>query len=200
VITNETVHKIEERFFVLDTIYNTYCDTDIYSMDTLFLNMGSVATYDFEITNIISIASDTETFIDTSIISGLPFAGVVYEQDTMIQLHYMTAEGCDSLVHVNLHLLPVSINDSEAENQFLIYPNPTDGNYTILLDLKESQRISIALYNGLGTLLVNEPPKFYLAGKHSIPIRHSHLSNGVYMLTVQSSDWKRVEKIILQKN
>ncbi|MEM9824801.1 MAG: T9SS type A sorting domain-containing protein, partial [Bacteroidota bacterium] len=193
VITNTSVHQIEERFFLLDTIYNTYCDTHLFSMDTTILQMGTLTTYDFEISNQIHIAEDKSTSLDTTITLGLPFNDVIYQSDTMLLFPLMTWEGCDSLVSINLHLDDPELGESGA----LLYPNPSNGQSTLLFKVKAKQDISIVLYNQIGELVSRAPTKYFEPGHYSFPLDYSFLPKGIYLLVIDGAVNNWVQKIVI---
>ncbi|MCK5856178.1 MAG: T9SS type A sorting domain-containing protein [Bacteroidales bacterium] len=89
-----------------------------------------------------------------------------------------------------------SISDIKA----IVFPNPTSGNLTLELSLKQEEVLNIKVYNVFGqqvkTCLLNT---HFLAGSYSQQIDLSSLSQGVYYLVIEdkSKQYKAL-KIIRQ--
>ena len=99
----------------------------------------------------------------------------------------LTSLGCSS---------PSGIHDVLSQNSFDIYPNPTNGVFSI--DLKfynPKQTTSLSILNVLGETVKNIP----VISNNSIRIDASELTNGVYYLQVKMVNRTETKKIFITK-
>lgn len=87
-------------------------------------------------------------------------------------------------------------SDSFAENTIQIYPNPSNGIVTISGGNLSKEKHQLTIYNELGQQVYNK--KMALFNEYTINL--SHLSKGVYFITLQSeeSNLKQSEKLIIK--
>ncbi|MBN3034729.1 MAG: T9SS type A sorting domain-containing protein [Bacteroidales bacterium] len=78
---------------------------------------------------------------------------------------------------------------------FGIYPNPTNGAFTIRLNV-ESNQVSMTLFNSLGEK-VYENREMNVAGETSIPL-DLDLENGIYYLRIEGDDFVSMQKLIVR--
>lgn len=92
---------------------------------------------------------------------------------------------------------PVVLNsETFTENTIQIYPNPSNGIVTISGGNLSKEKHQLAIYNELGQQVYNK--KMALFNEYTINL--SHLSKGVYFITLQSeeSNLKQSEKLIIK--
>ena len=98
-----------------------------------------------------------------------------------------------ALIHINV------INYTNFDNHYLkslkdfnIYPNPSDGNFTVDFNKINKENINVKVINSQGQIiyedLVNQKTNIDLASN----------PKGIYFLIVESSEYKKVKKIILK--
>jgi hypothetical protein len=98
----------------------------------------------------------------------------------------------------NLYIDDIAINTSvgilDAEsNLYSIYPNPNNGNVTLIGDAHNA--IKIELFDATGKLVYNQMHNFDGATQ----LDFQHLSNGVYYLKLDDKNTISTEKIIISK-
>ena len=87
-------------------------------------------------------------------------------------------------------------SDSFAENTIQIYPNPSNGIVTISGGNLSKEKHQLTIYNELGQQVYNKNMALF----NEYTINLSHLSKGVYFITLQSeeSNLKQSEKLIIK--
>ena len=81
-------------------------------------------------------------------------------------------------------------------NSYTVYPNPSEGNLTILRDQGYSNEILLEVFSITGVKLYS---RYLKSGEQSINLDISFLSNGVYYLRVNDLNGYYFQKIIIQK-
>lgn len=95
------------------------------------------------------------------------------------------------------------INDEELidnKSNFIVYPNPTKGEFTIKYDLKKRADVLIDIVDINGVSLrtvVNIQGQH--TGKYQVPVNLSDLPNGIYFVNLSNEGKLRTQKVILQK-
>jgi hypothetical protein len=74
-----------------------------------------------------------------------------------------------------------------AANTLTAHPNPFDHDLNVALDLLANSRLSIAIYNSVGTEVYNMPPKEYAAGR-SMETFRLLLIPGVYLIRAKGDN------------
>ena len=85
---------------------------------------------------------------------------------------------------------------SANEVSLKCYPNPFSGNLTVEFDLSKDDDASIKLYNMVGKEMKTISKTFFAKGKHEVTIDASDLSAGIYFIVLQSSAFKKEQKMI----
>jgi ELWxxDGT repeat protein len=70
------------------------------------------------------------------------------------------------------------------------YPNPTNGNATLELNLHQAQTLCISLTDIHGRMIYNIPAKEYGVSKHNITIPMAQLSAGIYFYRIKDTNGK----------
>ncbi len=92
----------------------------------------------------------------------------------------------------------VVIDDKKSD--FLVFPNPTKGEFTIKYDLKRRSDVLVEIFDINGVKLqtiVNVQGQH--TGKYQVPVDLSHLTNGVYFVNLTNNGERRTQKVILEK-
>ncbi len=97
-----------------------------------------------------------------------------------------TSLGCGS---------PANVSDILLDTDFDIYPNPSNGNFSIKNDNSESQILDICIYDILGSKIwesqsVNSSP---------LKVELGQVTNGVYIVAITSKGSSVMRKIIISK-
>ena len=126
------------------------------------------------------------TQLDTALQAGVPYNGIYYPNDTLLTFIYPGANGCDSIVQVQLDILSTSSSPISSP-AYKLYPNPAKE----VLYLESSQPIKdIIMWNALG---------------QSIHVRHEsgqiaikQLPTGLYFMRFKIAGQWYLEEIILE--
>ncbi|MFH1321251.1 MAG: T9SS type A sorting domain-containing protein [Bacteroidota bacterium] len=90
-----------------------------------------------------------------------------------------------------------SVEELEALNEIIVYPNPNAGEFTIEMEIPEPQNLQLNIINILGQEIFSE----YLAnvgGKYIRQIKLSDHSTGIYNLQIQNNSYIINKKIIIE--
>ena len=76
------------------------------------------------------------------------------------------------------------------------YPNPTDGNFRVAIELKERTDITLTLYNSMGGTI--ESKKLNIDGYSEIPFNFGKLSPGIYLLVSRTGKESKQLRIVIR--
>ena len=84
-------------------------------------------------------------------------------------------------------------------NEINIYPNPSFGETTFELTLKESKEVRIAIYNIQGQKISALDVGILNSGKHSLQWKAAQgIASGIYFAEIKIADAVQFAKIVLQ--
>ncbi|MBL7935138.1 MAG: T9SS type A sorting domain-containing protein [Bacteroidia bacterium] len=87
-----------------------------------------------------------------------------------------------------------------TENSFVIYPNPANENTNIAFNISEANRVTVYVYDVLGNLVSNlSQENEFEKGNHTLNINTSHLSSGIYYISLDVNGAKETKKLIINK-
>ena len=98
----------------------------------------------------------------------------------------LTSQGCEQ---------PSSIHDIAFANSISIFPNPSNGNFTVAVDLKGATTVSVTLVDILGATI----KELGTLSKGNTTISVSELSSGAYFLKVSNASRSAIKKIFVTK-
>ena len=86
----------------------------------------------------------------------------------------------------------LGINDSNLENNFIIYPNPSNGNINIkpLLDFGDA---NVSIYDINGRKVYNTNVNL----QNTVSINAQNLSSGMYIMQIDGADYSQTAKLII---
>ncbi len=88
----------------------------------------------------------------------------------------------------------------DLDKVFSIYPNPSNGEFTIAYDLLKRSDVSISIYNINGSLVrsVTDTKEQY-EGRYRLPVNLNELPNGIYIVTLINGDKKSTERLVIAR-
>jgi hypothetical protein len=88
------------------------------------------------------------------------------------------------------------IDDNDLANTLSVYPNPTNGKFTVSISNNEATDMTIELVNISGQVVYRNDVK--AAYSYNEDIDASSFAKGVYYLKVNDGTGVKVEKVVLQ--
>jgi hypothetical protein len=97
----------------------------------------------------------------------------------------------------------LSITDQlkiSPDKMFIVYPNPSNGEFTIAYDLLKRSDVTISIYNISGSLVrsVTDVKEQY-EGRYRLPVNLNELPNGIYIVTLINGDKKSTERLVIAR-
>ena len=75
-----------------------------------------------------------------------------------------------------------------------IYPNPALDQFTLSIEIKNNEDLTLKIYDVIGKLISTE--KIH---QNDQKINVDKLNNGVYWIEVQSSNWTEKQQLLIQR-
>jgi subtilisin-like proprotein convertase family protein len=89
----------------------------------------------------------------------------------------------------------MAVVDNSLSN-FVLYPNPNKGNFTVQFNSSSNNAIAISVHDMRGRTILNN--KYSNTGLFSQNVQLDHVQAGVYLVTIQDGDKKVVKRIIIE--
>lgn len=90
---------------------------------------------------------------------------------------------------------PLGIEDNLFQD-FLLYPNPNNGNFTVQFNSGSNNDIAISVHDMRGRMILND--KYNNTGLFSQNLQLDQVQAGVYLVTVQDGEHKMVKRIVIE--
>ncbi len=197
IFTNITTHRIEDKPTLLDTLYSTYCTSDIYNTDTVALIPSNLSSFEIATTHFVTILGEQQSTIDTMITEGTLFNGLPYSNDTSFTLVYEDINGCDSTVTINLDILTSTDTKPDAITSLTLVPNPVQGDLYLQIRLKENTTLDLQIFNQQGQQVQVSRALPLQKGLQRVPVDVRQLAPGVYFLQLTSAQAQWTEKLFI---
>ena len=104
------------------------------------------------------------------------------------------ANGCTTTGEVEVSI-PVSVNDIEELVNFEVRPNPSSGEFEVLMEFDERMDAEIMIYDLVGKLVATYAPEAASQINQQVDIRG--VAQGAYILSVKIGDKRLTRKIII---
>lgn len=85
-------------------------------------------------------------------------------------------------------------------NEFTVYPNPSNGEFTVKYELLKRSDVKITIFNITGALvksIVNVASQY--EGQYQIPVNLNELPNGIYSVSFIKGGTQSIEKIVIAR-
>jgi hypothetical protein len=93
-----------------------------------------------------------------------------------------------------IYFTTVGVPEIESNN-FIIYPNPNNGNFTVQFDNLLNENVNFEIFNIVGQLVYKK--NLINATKHEVNLKE--FSNGVYSIKITTTHSSISRKLIIQK-
>ena len=94
--------------------------------------------------------------------------------------------------------LTVGIDEVDFAKEVTLFPNPTNGNAQISLDLRRSGLVSVRVLDISGRTLKQVSSQLRSVGSHVIDIEMNDMSAGMYLVSIDFEGQSLIEKLIVQ--
>ena len=108
---------------------------------------------------------------------------------------FPNSDGVYSIASLTATLTGINSLD---RTEVAVYPNPSNGTFTLELKSVQSQNFDVTVYNPLG-VTVYQQLNVAANGKYSTEIRSDDLPEGIYTLTVNGKDTNYIKKIVIRR-
>ncbi len=113
-----------------------------------------------------------------------------------IMYSYTDGNGCSGTDNHDIFVdVCTGINSSITLDNINVYPNPTSSNLNVNLNSVKENNVKISLYDVAGKLVTSQ----FVSGGKVIVLDFSTIENGVYNMSIQSSETISNRKIIVSK-
>jgi PKD repeat protein len=95
----------------------------------------------------------------------------------------------------DIDVVDVSVGISEEESAFAlqIVPNPTTGEFTIILPENQNENIIVSIYNSLGQIIFTVEVADHTT---TLPMSLSNYARGLYHVMIQAGEQRSIQKLI----
>ncbi len=95
------------------------------------------------------------------------------------------------------HQFGVGVNNINSGVAVNVFPNPTADNINVNFMLSSNSALSCKIYNAAGMEVLNAGIENFNKGIHNKEINLSGLTNGIYLLAVETQTGKSLQKIVV---
>ncbi|MFM2269809.1 MAG: hypothetical protein RL757_3250 [Bacteroidota bacterium] len=92
----------------------------------------------------------------------------------------------------------VSNQELTNKNRVLVFPNPTDGNFSVSINLENPKTLRMRIINLLGQTVENVAPRSLNSGEYLHTFQINNLATGIYLLETKLDDQIIMTKIQIQ--
>jgi len=93
----------------------------------------------------------------------------------------------------------IQINVPANYELFQNYPNPFNPTTTITYQIPKNDHVTVKVYDILGREVATLVNQFQKVGKYNVELNAANLASGVYMYSIQTTDYRNTKKMILMK-
>ncbi|MCC6724195.1 MAG: T9SS type A sorting domain-containing protein [Saprospiraceae bacterium] len=202
ILTNTVFHTILKPVFIHESNYSL-CNGDVFNnqvwtADSTLTDTINTAYYDSILTTHIQVLPTYTVVVDTSLFIGEIFQGTPIFSDTVFVQNLTATNGCDSTISTQVTVLSAATDVMGDRLHLRVYPNPTDGEFYIGMDLPSAMNLRLEALDLLGRQVAAiSPMATYPTGKHKFTVDARQWASGIYLLRFQmdgKSFYKRIIK------
>lgn len=200
--SNLVFHTVEKAvvyqpYIVEQCIGTIYNDLFILQSDTVLLDTISFGTYDLWEIAVVEALPNAHITVDTVLMPGTPYEGVVYEEDTTYTHTYPAFNSCDSMVTTNIMITSTGVEDNETLIGYSLYPNPVDDDLHLHYTLANATEVGYEIKEILtGKVIYKAAASRESAGEHYRKINMKSIPVGTYLLCIQAENDLLIQKLI----
>lgn len=151
----------------------------------------------------VNVTDNFETGL-TAVTSGTYFDEYLnHMKEGFYAMHFTATDGSGNVSEVLTKYVDVSycetysISDQEFAGRVDLYPNPTTGEFNLVVDLNSQEHLTINIVNVLGEIVLQLENEEVLFNTYQVDM--SALSSGVYYVNIASKNAVLVKPVILTK-
>jgi hypothetical protein len=110
----------------------------------------------------------------------------------------VTLNSCSSDTSNHIYYLLIGIGEQNQAGTITVYPNPSDGMFTLVISTVSAQTFDLTVSDNLGMTII-ESKDINVNGKISKELDLSSSPNGVYTIMLKNNESQIVKKIIINK-
>jgi len=181
-------------------LFATICEGEVYDPNGLELSEAGVYTFvetnsfgcDSTITLNLEVQDTYLSILNDTILQGEVYTlgDSTYQESGSYENSFIAANGCDSIVQLNLFvdILDGTVDFSKEIN-LTYFPNPFNDNFSLQFELAQSEALSIALYDVRGVRIDQlQTYEVISSGSHIYTFSNASLPQGVYLLHFKLAD------------
>jgi hypothetical protein len=92
----------------------------------------------------------------------------------------------------------VSVNDIKLSSSLKLYPNPTNGNSNLELNLVENSNVTVDVLNTLGQVVFTKTLT-NVSGNQTVNIDSQNFESGLYLVNIKVGDNVTTKKLTVTK-
>lgn len=98
--------------------------------------------------------------------------------------------------YVYVTTFPCFVQNIDGLDEFTVYPNPNDGQFSVKIRLSVARNVAINIYNSVGQVFYQAEP-LRMLGSYKLNITLPNITNGFYYLSALIDDIKVTRKIFV---
>lgn len=102
-----------------------------------------------------------------------------------------------ALNYISIQVPPVSTEVSYDKNVFSVYPNPSKGEITVNFELSTPSDVGLKVIDLFGKVVYQDRLMNLKAGEHSQILKMRNTAAGNYLLMLNCSDGKKIQKLVI---
>jgi hypothetical protein len=136
------------------------------------------------------------TYSGTGVSSGSFHASVAGVGSHTITYSFSDNNGCTNTATQIIYVFATTgISSADLTSGMALYPNPTDGNFTLEIGLAKDETVNVELTNSLGQLILQENHSF-VSGNNRLSLNLNDVAKGIYFVQVKTSSNVHIQRIV----